>query len=142
MELRHDKGNWIRIRHSAEPYEELELEGSNSALAELRAGILRFCESGEPAMELPADSEFNPGPYQHKLASLSLHKTKDKILISVTGGALSISGRPDLLRLFAENLPYNAQHTSSVAYHVHFDRIGREDHMSEKSLGIVLVLKK
>jgi hypothetical protein len=47
-----------------------------------------------------------------------------------------------LLRLFAENLPYNARHTSSVAYHVHFDRIGHEDYMSEASLDIVLMLKK
>ena len=93
-------------------------------------------------MELPADAEFDPAPYQRKLASFSLHKTTDKILISVMASALSISGRPDLLRLFAENLPYNARHTSSVAYHVHFDRIGYEDRMSETSLGIVLTLKK
>jgi hypothetical protein len=132
----------IRIRHSTAPYEELELDGSNSELSELRAAILRFCESGEPTLDLPADSEFDPAPYQHSLAGFSLHKTSEPMFISVTGGRLSVSGKPGLLRLFADNLPYGAPHTSSVPYHVHFDRLGREDHMSEESLGIVLGLRK
>jgi hypothetical protein len=132
----------IRIRHSIKPFEELQLEGSNSELSELREAIHRFCKAGEPAIDLPADPEFDPSPYQHRLARLCLHKTTEPILISVTGGALSISGGPELLRLFADNLPYDAHHTSSIPYHVHFDRIGREDHVSEASLGIVLGLKK
>ena len=132
----------IRIRHSLKPFEELELEGSNSELSELRAAIHRFCKSGEPAMALPADSDFDPSPYPHGLASLRLQKTTEPILICVTGAALSVSGKPELLRLFADNLPYDAQHTSSIPYHVHFDRAGREDMVSEASLGIGLGLKK
>jgi hypothetical protein len=132
----------IRIRHSAAPYEELELDGSNSELSELRAAILRFCESGEPVLDLPTDSQFDPSPYQHRLASLSLRKTSEPIVISVASGRLSLSGKTELLRLFADNLPYDAQHTSSVPYHVHFDRLGREDHVSEASLSIILGLRK
>ena len=132
----------IRIRHSTGPYEELELEGSNSELSELRAAIVRFCESAEPVLDFPADSEFDPSPYQHKLASLCLHKSTEPILISITGGRLFISGKPELLRLFADNLPYDAHHTSAVPYHVDFDRLGREEHMSEASLDIVLGLRK
>ena len=132
----------IRIRHSTNPYVEVELEGSNSEWAELRAAVLDFCKTGEPLLDLPADSEFDPSPYQHKLARLCLQKTTEPILISVAGEALSISGKPEWLSLFAENMPYDAQHTSSVGYHVHFDRLGREDHMSEASLGIVLGLRK
>ena len=132
----------IRIRHSTNPYVELELEGSNSEWAELRTVVLDFCKTGEPVLDILADSEFDPSPYQHKLARLCLQKTMEPILISVAGGALSISGKPEWLSLFAENMPYDAQHTSSVGYHVHFDRLGREDHMSEASLGIVLGLRK
>jgi hypothetical protein len=132
----------IRIRHSIKPVEELELEGSNSELSELRAAIHRFCESGEQTIDLPADSEFDHSPYLHKLASLRVHKTMEPIRICVTDGAVSISGKPEFLRLFADNLPYDAQHTSSIPYHVHFDRTGREDMVSEASLGIVLRLKK
>lgn len=104
----------IRIRHSTVPCEELELEGSNSELAELRATIVGFCESGEPVLVLIADLEFDPYPYQHRLGGLSLRKTTESILISVTGGTLSISGRSELLRLFADNLPYEANPTSSA----------------------------
>ena len=132
----------IRIRHSTTPYVELEIEGSNSEWAELRAAVLDFSKAGEPVLDLPADSEFDPSPYRHKLARLRLHKTSGPILISVAGNALSISGKPELLSLFAENMPYDAQHTSGVGYHVHFDRLGREDHVSEASLGVVLGLRK
>jgi hypothetical protein len=132
----------IRIRHSVKPFEELELEGSNSELSELREAVLRFCNAGDPSIDLPTDPEFDPSPYQHRLARLCLHKTTGPILISVTGDALSISGRPELLRLFADNLPYDAHHTSAIPYHVHFDRAGREDKVSEASLEIVLGLKK
>src|SRR5436190_20384463 len=132
----------IRIRHSTTPYVELEVEGSNSEWAELRAAVLDFCKTGEAVLDLPADSEFDPSPYQHKLACLCLQKTREPILISVAGEALSISGKPELLSLFAENMPCAAQHTSSVGYHVHFDRLGREDYMLETSLGIVLALRR
>jgi hypothetical protein len=131
----------IRIRRSTTPYAELEIEGSNSEWARLREAVLDFCKSGEPVLDLPADSEFDPSPYQHKLAHLRLRKTLEPILISISGDALSISGKPELLSLFAENMPCDAQHTSSVGYHVHFDRLGREDHMSETSLGVVLGLR-
>jgi len=132
----------IRIRHSTSPCAELEIEGSNSEWAELRAAVLDFCKAGEPVLDLPADSEFDPSPYQHKLARLRLHKTSEPLLISIAGDELSISGKPELLGLCAENMPYDAQHTSSVGYHVHFDRFGREDHISETSLGVVLRLRQ
>jgi hypothetical protein len=131
----------IRIRHSAKPYEELEIEGSNAEFAELRSAILRFCENVEAAFELPAESEFDPSPYQHKLGRLRLCRTEDPLLISVTDSIMFISGKPEFLRLFAENLPWDARHTSTVPYHVHFDRIGREGHVSEASLDIILMLK-
>src|SRR5436189_6425524 len=109
----------IRIRHSTTPYVELQVEGSNSEWAELRAAVLDFCKTGEPVRDFTADSEFYPSPYQHKLARLCFQKTTEPILVSVAGEALSISGKPELLGLFAENMPYDAQHTSSVGYHVH-----------------------
>lgn len=132
----------IRIRHSLKPSEELELGGSNAELSELRQSIYRFCKADEATMHIPADSEFDPSPYEHRLAGLRLHKTAGTIVISVAGGEVLISGRPDLLRLFADNLPYDAQYTSSIPYHVHFDRAGQEDIVSEVSLDIVLGLKR
>ena len=131
----------IRIRHSTKPYQELEIEGSNAEFSELRAAILRFCDSVETARDLTAESEFDPAPYQHRLGYLCLCRTEDPLLISVTDGKLFISGKPEFLRLFAANLPCDARHTWSVPYHVHFDRIGREERVSEASLDIILMLK-
>lgn len=132
----------IRIRHSTEPYQELDIEGSNSEFAELRSAILNFCDGTETTIVLPAQSEFDPSPYQCRLEYLCLRKTDDPILVSVADEKLFIAGEARFLRLFARNLPYDAHHTSSVNYHVHFDRLGREDHMSEASLGLVLTLKR
>jgi hypothetical protein len=131
----------IQIRHSTRPYEELEIEGSNAEFTDLRAAILRFCDSVEAAVELPARSEFNPFLYQFKLGHLRLCRTEDPLLISVSEGKLFISGKSEFLRLFAENLPCDARHNSIVPYHVHFDRIGREERVSEASLDIILTLK-
>ena len=127
----------IRIRHSVKPHEELELEGSNAELCTLHTAILLFCESGESMIDIPADSNRDPSPYQHSLSGVRLYKNKGLILMSVVNDWLSISGNSDLLRLFANNLPHDAH----APYHVHFDRFGREDHMAETSLGIVLSLK-
>ena len=88
----------IRIRHSSKPYEELVLEGSNAELSELRSAILGFCESEEPAIDVPTHSEFDPSPYQQRLGRLRLCKTGDLLLISVADGQLFISGKPDSRR--------------------------------------------
>jgi hypothetical protein len=132
----------IRIRHSAKPYQELEIEGSNAEFSDLRLAILRFCDSAEAAIQLAAQSEFDPAPYQYRLKHLRLCRTEDPLLISVADGKLFISGKPEFLRLFAANLPYDARHNSTVPYHVHFDRIGREERVSEASLDIILTLKR
>ena len=131
----------IRIRHSAKPYQELELEGSNSEFSELRSAILSFCEATERAIEVPAESEFDPTSYHQKLGRLHLCKTGDLLLILVADGQLFISGKPKFLRLFAQNLPCDAHQTSAVACHVHFDRVGGAERISEASLDIILKLK-
>lgn len=131
----------IRIRHSGKPYEELELEGSNLEFSELRSAILSFCEAAERSIEVPAESEFDSSPYQQKLGRFRLCKTGDPLLISAADGQLFISGKPSFLRLFAENLPCDPHQTSPVPCHVHFDRLGREERISEASLDIVLTLK-
>jgi hypothetical protein len=117
------------------------LEGSSSEFSELRSAILSFCEATEPTIEVPAQSEFDPSPYQQKVGRLRLCKTGDLLLISVADGQLFISGRPKFLRLFAENLPCDAHQTSAVPYHVHFDRAGREERISEASLDVILTLQ-
>ena len=92
-------------------------------------------------MDVATDPEFDPYPYKNRLTSLELCKTGELLVISVAGDQLCISGNPNALCLFAKNLPCDTDQTSSVSYHVHFDRIGRENHVSEASLRMVLTLK-
>jgi|SRR6516162_3381649 hypothetical protein len=131
----------IRIRHSSKPYQELEMEGSNSEFSELRSAILSFCESAEPMSMVSAQPDFDPSPYEAKLSRLCLCKTEDLLLISVVEDKLLISGKPKFLRPFAENLPCEAQHTS-MRRHVHFEGFGREEQVSEASLNLVLALRR
>ena len=130
----------IQIRYSDEPFQELDLEGSNLDLSQLQSEIRRFCMTSEPSIEFAADSDCDPHPYTQRLPRLQLSKSADKLLIAVQHNCLVISGLPQLLELFANNLPHDAQHTSNVPYHVHFQHVGREDQVSDKSLEIVLSL--
>jgi len=128
----------INIRHSPRPYNELELEGSNSELCELRAAIFDFSESDESAFDFPVESDFDPKPYERTLSRLRFSKTSDLLLVTVKDKTLDISGKPKFLTLFAKNLPRDAHR---IPYHVHFGHIGREDCISEVSLDIVLQLR-
>jgi hypothetical protein len=134
--------NMIRIRYSAEPYYELELEGSNAELALLRDRIQRFANGQESETKLSVESRFDPSPYERALAGLRARKTLGRIVLAVEGDILVLGGQPAYLRIFANNLPCDADETSTFGYHVHFDRAGREDYVSEDSLDIVLALKR
>jgi hypothetical protein len=128
----------IRIRHCGKPYQELELEGSSAELSELRSAILGFCETEQPAIDVPARSEWDPSPDQHTPQRLRLCKTSDRLLVSVAEGQLFISGKLEFLRLFANKLPCSVHHISSVPCHLRFSRLGLEDRISEASLDVVL----
>lgn len=132
----------IRIRYSIEPFGEVEIEGSSSDLADLRDKILQFCECDNAALDVIAASTLNPSPYERSLAGLRVRKTSERVVISVKDEFLVLAGAVPYLSRFAENLPYDAEPTSDIAYHVHFDRLGREDCVSEDSLDIVLALKR
>ena len=128
----------IRIRHCGKPYQELELEGSSAELSELRSAILGFCETEQLAIDVPPRSAWNSSPDQHRLQRLRLCKTSDLLLVSVAEGQLFISGRPELLRLFADRLPGSARLVSDVPCRLRFSRLELEDRISEASLDVVL----
>ena len=129
----------IRIRYSATPSIEIEIGGTTADFVALREA-LRSVSSDE--VEFPVDAQFDPAPYTQALAGLRLQKTSDLLSISVRESTLCIAGRPDLLELFGENLPYDVEESSSSGpYHIHFDGIGREEYVAEDSLDVVLTLK-
>jgi hypothetical protein len=79
---------------------------------------------------------------ERALTGLLSCKTLGRIVLAVAGDILVLGGKLAYLRVFADNLPCDPDETSAFRYHVHFDRAGREDYVSEDSLDIVLVLKR
>jgi len=127
----------IRLRCSGNPPTEMELSGTRSELTELRDAILRFCARKRPLLEVPVDQEADPAPYERRLSGLRLIRAKDKLRILIEGQRLFITGRLDLLEVFARALPCDAEQAPSQ---VHFDAVDRVDHVEPDSLGIVLAL--
>jgi hypothetical protein len=115
----------------------MELSGTRSELTELRDAILRFCTRKRPLLEVPVDQEADPAPYESRLSGLRLIRAKDKLRILIEGQRLFITGRLDLLEVFARALPCAAEQVPSQ---VRFDAVDRVDHVEPDSLGIVLTL--
>jgi hypothetical protein len=129
----------IRIRCSGTPPSELELEGARSELTELRDAVLRFCKLKRPLLEVPVDQAFDPAPYDRCLSGLRLVRTNGKIRIAIDGDRLLVTGKLELLELFAANLPCDAERAPC---HNHFDPQGMGDTIEADSLGIVLSLSE
>ena len=128
----------IRIKYSEKPYTEIALEGSKKEMIDLRQTII---DSKSDKISVSADTNFDPSPYQSFLKKLFLIKTNSLLEISVEDQSLCVSGMYEFIKYFAENLPYDiVEYSSDIPYHVHFDRSGREEHVKEGSLDIVLTL--
>jgi hypothetical protein len=124
----------IRIRYSAET-QAIELEGSSQELLELRNSIQKFTSHH---LFIETEANCDPSPYDVCLNGIIFHETTLPLLcISVQSTKLNVSGSRESLVLFSENLPCDA----IGQYHVHLDRIGREEMIAEDSLEIVLALK-
>ena len=89
----------IRIRYSAEPYEEVELEGSSQDLFELGQAIIELVEK---EILFPVETGFSPSPYQNCLNGLCLIKTDGLLCIAVRDQKLYISGNSEVFTLFAD----------------------------------------
>jgi hypothetical protein len=123
----------IRIRYSAET-QAIELEGSSQELLELRNSIQKFTSHH---LSIETETNCDPSPYDVCLNGIIFHETTLPLYISVQNTKLNVSGNRESLVLFSENLPYDA----IGQYHVHLDRIGREEMIAEDSLETVLALR-
>jgi hypothetical protein len=130
----------IRICYSSKPYVELYLEGSQQELVELRQQIISL-HRGDLLVD--AERDFDPTPFESVLNRVHFIVSDSLLEITVIGSELRIQGRKELLECFANNLPWDAEHTNDqVNYHHHFDRVWYPDSFSEHSLEIVLALKR
>lgn len=127
----------IRIMYSSDPHPELQLDGSNCELSDLRERIVGI-EQGE--FVLATDQDFDPAPFEQALRQLNVKVTDSLLSIRIAGSDLYLSARKDLLDLFADNLPWDAEQDG---YHIHFDRVWYEEGVfAQDSLEIVLSLRR
>jgi len=127
----------IQIRCSGNPPEELELAGTKSELTLLRDAILRFCKLKRPLLEVPVDQTLDPAPYDRRLSGLRFVRSAGKLRIVVNEDRILVSGSLELLELFAENLPLEAERSPT---RVQFNAFEGEGSVEPDSLGIVLTL--
>lgn len=127
----------IRIRCSGTPAGEVDLSGTRQELLELREAIVNFCRKKRPLLEVPVEREYDPAPYERRLYWLRLVRTAHKTKILIEGQRLFVTGRLDLLKLFAENLPCEAEQTP---YHVHLGANGMAEQVEADSLDLVVTL--
>ncbi len=129
----------IRIRCSGTPPLELDLEGTRSELTELRDMVLRFCKLKRPLLEVAIDKNSDPAPYDRRLSGLRLVRTSRKVRLEVDGDRLLVTGKLELLEVFAGNLPCVFEWAPAQ---VHFDALGIDEYVEADSLGIVLSLSE
>jgi hypothetical protein len=127
----------IRIRQCGRPYEELELEGSKAALSVLQQGILEFCESGRLAASVALPRQIDLRSGNPTIEGIRVCKTETLLLVSVSNGQLLISGRVDLLRVFAQNLP-GTDGAKRAERRVRLDRLGLPNRVCEASLTVLV----
>jgi hypothetical protein len=127
----------IRIRCSGTPPLELDLEGTRGELTELRDAILRFCKLKRPLLEVAVDTDFDPAPYDRRLSGLRLVRTNRKVRVEIDGDRLLVTGKLELLEVFAMNMPCEAERAPAQ---VRFDAEGMGETVEADSLGIVLSL--
>jgi hypothetical protein len=132
----------LRIRYGA-PTAEIDLEGSRQDLLDLQIAILKILKSGRAELLVPADTSFDPSPYDAVVCAISVVvSTADKGRVTVSDDHLLVVGPERMLRNFAANLPCNASPPrSGLQYHVHYDRISFEDCLDENSMHLVISLR-
>jgi hypothetical protein len=131
----------LRIRYSAN--EDVDLEGTREELRSLRDSILRLvAESSGEALSIEADRRFDPSPFDTVVKEMRV-LIAPVDCISVECECLTISGRPEFLSDIADSLPWDAVHPrSGIGYHVHYDRWCCELNADDRSLGLILGLRK
>lgn len=125
----------IRIRQCGRPYEELELEGSRAELTALQQAILGFCESSELAVSVVIARKADFTPPAQAIERVRICRSETLLLVSIAGDQLLISGRAELLRAFAQNLP-GIDSSSAGPERIRLDRLGLPNRICEASLTV------
>ena len=121
----------IKIRYDLNS--ELELEGDDQSLSELRELMLKAEVNQETVIQV--ERNFDPSPYSTKLEELKVIQNDELLTIEVENKTLLIRGNKKCLEVLSDNFPIN---TESKPYHIHFDSIMFNEFMNEQSLDIII----
>jgi hypothetical protein len=123
----------IRIHATRGPDGEAEIEGRSDDFVALKRGIDAFLTACKASLVVPADTAFDPAPYDLALPQLVLILGTGPNVIQVREDALSITGGVAALRNFTDNLPAGWD----PRCHVHYDWIWSEEMVSRESTDLV-----
>lgn len=110
---------------------EVEITGSPAALRSVRLAILKLLSSPIASIRLPVAVR-DPGPYTCSLAELVVERAEGPSLVSVTQGALSITGCDASLARLATWFDI------STCHHSHFEPLPDDPHHSAESIPLII----
>jgi hypothetical protein len=105
----------VVIRESTSPYLELEITGT---VDELRRIAEAFADiKPEQCLRVMADATAVASPYQRCLASLEVNATVGLARVDVAGNTLSVTGSPEMLRVFGSWFEFANDAQSGFHHH-------------------------
>lgn len=121
---------------------EVDLSGSEAELMKFRDALLSVSHDPSLPCLLETEIDFDPSPYPHKLANITICIDDGPNLIRIHEGKLSISGSLAFIQILAQNVEY-FEDSSGLADgdHIHFDKIWPDSTLDEMSLSLIIALK-
>jgi hypothetical protein len=126
------------IYHSGE-WPEASIIASPKEFAAMASRIAEVVRDGVEEIAFPANESNCSGKAGQLLSALAIRVESGPVLASVRRDrVLSVSGGPESLGLFGQNLP--AEASLQTGYHVHFEHTGRESFVAAESVPLVLLV--
>lgn len=121
---------------------EVDLSGSESELMELRDAL--FSVSHDPNLRylIKIEVNFDPSPYLHKLANITIYIDDGPNLIHTNKGKLFITGLLSFVKILAQNIVY-FENSSGLedGHHIHFDQVWPDSPLDKASLDRIITLE-
>ena len=115
---------------------ESDLSGSPHELSEIARRIADWIASEAAQLEIAADTECDPAPYDLTLARFVLHRSSGPIRLAVDSGALVARGSAEAFAHFAPWFEFPPD--TPTGNHVQFDNVCGDDYIHDSTIPLVI----
>ncbi|MEH2175680.1 Imm32 family immunity protein [Nostoc sp.] len=126
----------IQIRYR--PYE-IYITGTPEKLRSVRHQILNLLQLHEVQVDIPADANFEPAPY-NRLDFLSIYQTRGAVKLSVSANFLKVEGEASKLAVLAEC--FNFSDGSRRGSHSHVEYYEDHEWIASDSIPCVIGVRQ